>query len=235
VGGCRRAVDRVYASLLVATCIEVQSQKLAPRRHTVLIHSEKQALVGRRRAMPNWSACRRRTLRRTARSSLRLPSARRVAPAGAGLFDRVRRLGRCPGDTDGLDARAFHAAELNAVFVRWTGRATINNEEAMFTEISPPPTEAADCPDPRQSQRPQSMSGAAAIRNSERPRCPRNLHRGEGIRVHRRVPAAGPPARLHRYEQYGHDPLSLLHDAVPVRSSIDTAKCRPAGQLLYRP
>jgi hypothetical protein len=30
----------------------------------------------------------------------------------------------------------------------------------------------------------------------------------------------------------GHDPLSLLRDAVPLRSSIGTARCRPAGQHL---
>ena len=53
-------------------------------------------------------------------------------------------------------------------------------------------------------------------------------HRGEGIHVYRRVPTTGPPARLHQYGRGGHDPVSLLRDAVPLRSSIDTARCRPA-------
>ena len=43
----------------------------------------------------------------------------------------------------------------------------------------------------------------------ERPRRPGNLHRGEGIHVYRRVPATGPPARLHQYGRGGHYPLSL--------------------------
>jgi hypothetical protein len=58
----------------------------------------------------------------TARSSLRSPSARRVAACrGPGFFDCARRLGRFAGDPDGQDARTFHAAELNAVFAFWDG------------------------------------------------------------------------------------------------------------------
>jgi hypothetical protein len=60
----------------------------------------------------------------------------------------------------------------------------------------------------------------------ERPRHPGNPDRGEGIQVHRRVPAAGPPTPLHQYARGGHDPLFLLCDAVPLRSSIDAARCR---------
>ncbi len=41
-----------------------------------------------------------------------------------------------------------------------------------------------------------------------------------------------PPAHLHRYGRGGHNPLSLLRDALPLRSSIETARCRPAGQFL---
>src|ERR1700676_606093 len=63
----------------------------------------------------------------------------------------------------------------------------------------------------------------------ERPRRPRNQHRGEGIQVHRRVPTAGPSAHLRQNGRGGHDPLSLLWDAVSLRSSIGTARCRPAG------
>ena len=50
--------------------------------------------------------------------------------------------------------------------------------------------------------------------------------------MHRRVPTTGPPAHLHRYGWGGHDPLSLLRDAFPLRSSIETARCRTAGQFL---
>jgi hypothetical protein len=39
-----------------------------------------------------------------------------------GFFDCARRLGRFAGDPDGQDARTFHAAELNAVFARWSGQ-----------------------------------------------------------------------------------------------------------------
>jgi hypothetical protein len=39
----------------------------------------------------------------------------------SGFFDCARRLGRFAGDPDGQDAWSFHAAELNAVFVRWGG------------------------------------------------------------------------------------------------------------------
>src|ERR1700704_861325 len=67
----------------------------------------------------------------------------------------------------------------------------------------------------------------------ERPRRPGNLHRGEGVRVHRGVPTARPPAHLHQYARGRLYPLSLLRDAVPLRSSIDTTRCRPAGQRLY--
>jgi len=66
----------------------------------------------------------------------------------------------------------------------------------------------------------------------ERPRRPGNSDRGQGIQVHRRVPAAGPPAHLHRYGCGGHDPLSLLRDAVPFRPAINIVRCRPAGQFL---
>ena len=42
----------------------------------------------------------------------------RVGLPAPGFFDCARRLGRF---ADGLDARTFHAAELNAVFARWGG------------------------------------------------------------------------------------------------------------------
>ena len=80
-------------------------------------------------------------------------------------------------------------------------------------KLDRPLTGAADCPDPPPIT---TASGDVRQRLSEvqkRPRRPRNLHRGKGIRVHRRVPTAGPPAHLHRYGRGGHDPLSLLRDA----------------------
>jgi hypothetical protein len=50
-------------------------------------------------------------------AALAISKARGGLPA-PGFFDCARRLGRF---ADGLDARTFHAAELNAVFARWGG------------------------------------------------------------------------------------------------------------------
>src|ERR1700726_4336193 len=50
-------------------------------------------------------------------AALATSKARGGLPA-PGFFDCARRLGRF---ADGLDARTFHAAELNAVFARWGG------------------------------------------------------------------------------------------------------------------
>src|SRR5467141_933714 len=57
-------------------------------------------------------------------AALTISKARGGLPA-PGFFDCVRRLGRF---ADGQDARTFHAAELNAVFARWTVRATTNGD-----------------------------------------------------------------------------------------------------------
>ena len=93
-------------------------------------------------------------------AALAISKARGGLPA-PGFFDCARRLGRFAGDPDGQDARTFHAAELNAVFACWGGSATTNNEDIMLTETNPRPlTGAADCPDPHQSQRRESMSGS---------------------------------------------------------------------------
>jgi hypothetical protein len=62
-----------------------------------------------------------------------------------------------------------------------------------------------------------------------------NLRRGEGIRMYRGVPAAGPPACLHQYGLGWHDPLALLPDAVPFRSAIETARSQAARQCICRP
>jgi hypothetical protein len=53
-------------------------------------------------------------------AALAISKARGGLPA-PGFFDCARRLGRFAGDPDGQDAWSFHAAELNAVFVRWGG------------------------------------------------------------------------------------------------------------------
>lgn len=84
-------------------------------------------------------------------AALAISKARGGLP-GPGFFDCARRLGRFAGDLDGQDARTFHAAELNAVFAFWDGYV-------MLTELTRPVTGAAECPDPHQSQRSESMSG----------------------------------------------------------------------------
>src|SRR6266851_7202653 len=99
----------------------------------------------------------------------------------------------------------------------------LTNEDIMFTEIDPTPNLGG-----RLSRPPPITTAWVDVRQllsevQKRPRRPRNLHRGEGIQVHRGVPTAGPPAHLHQYGRGRHDPLSLLRDAVPLRSSIGTA------------
>jgi hypothetical protein len=53
-------------------------------------------------------------------AALAISKARGGLPA-PGFFDCARRLGPFAGDPDGQDAWSFHAAKLNAVFVRWGG------------------------------------------------------------------------------------------------------------------
>jgi len=53
-------------------------------------------------------------------AALVISKARGGLPA-RGFFDFARRLGRFAGDLNGQDTWSFHAAELNAVFVRWGG------------------------------------------------------------------------------------------------------------------
>jgi Phage integrase family len=93
----------------------------------------------------------------------------------------------------------------------------------MFTEINPAPNrERQTVQVPCQSHRPKSMlaGGYLKFRND---RGVREIRiGGEGIQMHRGIPAAGPPAHLHQHGRGGHDPLSLLRDGVPLRASIDT-------------
>ena len=132
-------------------------------------------------------------------------------------------------ETEHRIASSNSAGEQSLIAFRLDGQTL--KIELLTTRASCSPnlarslTGAANCPDPHQLQRPQSMAGAAAIRSSETTAASLKSAWGEGIRVHWRVPTAGPPAYLHRYGRSRHDPLSLLRDSVPLRSSIGTARC----------
>jgi hypothetical protein len=54
-------------------------------------------------------------------AALVISKARGGLPA-MGFFDCARRLGRFTGDPNGVEARSFHAAELNAAQKFWGGR-----------------------------------------------------------------------------------------------------------------
>ena len=70
-------------------------------------------------------------------AALVVSKARGGLPA-RGFFDCARHLGRFAGDANGQDAWSFHAAELNAVFARWGGRATTCDDDILFTELTRP-------------------------------------------------------------------------------------------------
>ena len=53
-------------------------------------------------------------------AALVLSKARGGLPA-VGFFDCARRLGRFTGDPNGVEARSFHATELNAALEFWGG------------------------------------------------------------------------------------------------------------------
>jgi hypothetical protein len=59
-------------------------------------------------------------------ASLVLSKARGRLPA-VGFFDCARRLGRFAGDPSGVEARSFHATELNAAQKFWGGREAVGN------------------------------------------------------------------------------------------------------------
>jgi hypothetical protein len=150
------------------------------------------------------------------------------APSGLqALFDCSSRASA--GSTAIPKARTIHAAEL---CLAGELRATADNEDNMFIETSQTPNVGSGLSRSPPIATASIDVGAAAIQVQERPWRPGNPHRGEGIRVHRHIAPARPSARLHKYGRGGHDPLSLLRDAVPLRSSIDRVRCRPAGQLL---
>ena len=139
-----------------------------------------------------------------------------------GFVDYAERLGRF---ANGQDARTFHAAELNAIFAHWGGSPNTSDEYTLFTDTNPTITRGGGLcrPPPLTTARVDVRRRLSEVQ--ERPRRPGNLHRGEGVRVHRRVPTARPPAHLHQYARGGHDLLSLLRHAVPLRFSIDTPRC----------
>ena len=56
-------------------------------------------------------------------AALVLSKARGGLPA-AGFFDCAQRLGRFTGDANGVEARSFHATELNSAQKFWGGRAS---------------------------------------------------------------------------------------------------------------
>ena len=56
-------------------------------------------------------------------AALVLSKARDGLPA-VGFFDCAQRLGRFTGDANGVEARSFHATELNSVQKFWGGRAS---------------------------------------------------------------------------------------------------------------
>ena len=56
-----------------------------------------------------------------------------------------------------------------------------------------------------------------------------------GVREFECIGESPPQDHPHVYinmGEAGHDPLSLLRDAVPLRFSINTARCRAAGQFI---
>ena len=59
-------------------------------------------------------------------AALVLSKARGGLPA-IGFFDCARRLGRFAGDPDGVEARSFHATELNAALKFWGGCGASGN------------------------------------------------------------------------------------------------------------
>ncbi len=97
----------------------------------------------------------------------------------------------------------------------------------MLTETNPTLTGAADCPDPHQSQQRESMSGSGYPKFKNDRGVPEIcIGVREFMCIGESLPQDHP--HVHQYGRGGHDPVSLLRDAVPLRSSIDTARCRPA-------
>jgi hypothetical protein len=100
-------------------------------------------------------------------AALAISKARGGLPA-PGFFDCARRLGRFAGDPDG-QGRMVVSRRRAELRLRSLGRFArqLTTRTSCSPKLARPLTGAADCPDPHQSQRPQSMSGAAAIRSSE--------------------------------------------------------------------
>ena len=105
--------------------------------------------------------------------------------------------------------------------------------DIMLIEINPAPgQERLTVQTPRQSLRPEPMPGGGYLkfRNDRgiREIC-------IGVREFKCIGESPPQDHPHVYIKYGpggRDPLSLLRDAVSLRSSIDTARSRPAGQFI---
>src|SRR5438270_13941858 len=89
-------------------------------------------------------------------------------PAGARVL-RLRPTSRPVRGRSGRSGRMVVSRRRAELRLRSLGRFArqLTTRTLCSPKLARPLTGAADCPDPHQSQRPQSMSGAAAIRSSE--------------------------------------------------------------------
>ena len=92
---------------------------------------------------------------------------------------------------------------------------------------------AADCAGPRQSQRAKSMSGNGYLKF----RNDRGVAEiGIGVKEFKCIGESPPQDHPHVYINMGETEIpSLLRDAVPLQSAIDTARSRADGQFICRP
>ena len=98
----------------------------------------------------------------------------------------------------------------------------------MLTETNPTLSGVVDCPDPHQSQQRESMSGSGYPKFKNDRGVPEICI---GVKEFMCIGESPPQDHPHVYINMGEantNPVSLLRDAVPLRSSIDTARCRPA-------
>ncbi len=102
----------------------------------------------------------------------------------------------------------------------------------MFTEINPANRERQTDQIPHQSHRPKSMPAGAYLKfRNDRGVC----EIGIGVREFKCIGESPPQDHPHIYINMGeadYDPLSLLWDGVPLRSAIDTARCRATRQFI---
>jgi hypothetical protein len=109
------AKARAFLENFAKRRIPISYQELAKALQILPSHSSHQVTEALERLMEEDAAADRPLI-----GALAISKARGGLPA-PGFFECARRLGRFAGDPDGQDAWSFHAAELNAVFVRWAG------------------------------------------------------------------------------------------------------------------